>query len=119
MMSNRRGIRRFVALIAAYAVAIQAVLSAIAIAPRVHAAEFSVLCSASDDSGGAQPPAHSDSPMCCVASGCASSGCAAPPAATEIQRNPAVVSVALLASPLDRLAFWPSERPQSSRAPPV
>lgn len=118
-MRRTRSPRRFLAALLAYAVALQACLAALTAIPQAQAADsLAVICAATHSDGPAKPGHASGGSDCCVAAGC----CAA---AAILRGEPAAVAVpagrvfthgiVVSAAP----AVWPSERPRSSRAPPV
>ena len=111
---------RFVALIAAYALALQALLSAFVMAVPATEAALTVICSgAAGDNPAGQPVGHdpiSSCPASCVMSGCgtgfalARSGVDLHPARLDALRQPSVAALAAAPAAI--------RGPQVPRAPP-
>jgi hypothetical protein len=114
-------LRACVSVIAAYALALQTILSVLAIAVPAHGIDFSALCTSagSPDPGSPVPPAKNDCPACCLAGGCAAANNIAGLADSFGPPFQAKYAHAGTTAASDLIAFWPSERPATSRAPPV
>ena len=119
-MGSRSVRRRSIALIAAYAVALQALFSAfVSFDPAILSDPLAVLCSQEDGSGGASHPASHDLPCAavCVALGHDIAG-PVPPEVVIAQARPVVVA------PPVRVSDWVTphrhtETPHTPRGPPL
>ncbi len=115
-MPRRRLVRRCLGLIAAYAIALQALLVAGAVLPAWWAAGAATLCVTSD--AGAPAPGHHESLPCCTANACHGGAALMPasaPAAPVRHVLPAtrvVLALAAASAGSGRQPNWP-------RAPPV
>jgi hypothetical protein len=109
-------LRKFLIMVAAYALALQPSFAAMSAAHLQAAAE---LC-ATGKSGDAPVPAgtHKDN-ECCLALGCNASAGADTASAESAAPVFAVVSTPIATARSAWLAGWPNERPHSARAPPV
>jgi hypothetical protein len=111
--------RSFVALIAAYAVALQALLSGlIPVTPTVSANPFAILCS-HDGAGGTGQPASHDLPCTaiCAALGHAVSG-PLPPAVSIAMASVEVIA-AVAPDGDEAVPHRPARSPQVTRGPPL
>jgi len=113
-MPARRVLHRIVALLAAYALALQAVVAAVASAP-VPADSALPRCPAALDTGLPAVPGHVADRTCCLA-GCSAAPLLPPFAPTPVYNPLRAASVPAVA---DAPPAWPSERPRNSRAPPA
>jgi hypothetical protein len=118
-MNRRADYRSFIACAVAYAITIQAALLgfvAVSVAGTVSAG--AIWCV--DQGNGSVPavPMHGADASCCVAAGCSGFSGIFP---DRIFVEPAGTSVASAetAVVVEDFRAWPSERPKSSRAPPV
>jgi len=118
-MESRAVHRRTVALIAAYAVALQALLSAfVPFDPSILAAPVAVLCS-HDEAGGARHPAQHDLPCAavCAALGHGIAGPAPPDVVVAYAEPLALVTLAPARNWVaPRIAI---DGPQAPRGPPL
>lgn len=111
--------RRTVALIAAYAVALQALLSAfVPFDPSILAAPFAVLCS-HDAAGGAGHPAQPDLP-CAAACAALGHGITGPAPPDVVVAYAEQLALAMLAPASDWVApHIAIDGPQAPRGPPL
>jgi len=113
----------FVVCALAYAITIQAALLGYVASSMAGSGGIGIstalLCAGRDRGDTPVAPAHSPDMLCCVAAGC--SGSAGVPAERASIEPPAVVVTSGVAGTIPATEFveWPSERPKSSRAPPV
>ena len=117
-MPTRTMIRRCGAVVAAYAVALQAILSALVVVPLAPAAGFSAgICHGAADKIPAIPSGDSDT--CCVV-GCCSGDAASAALPVHASAPLRFIVVSVREPAWEQMpARWPSERPRLSRAPPV
>jgi len=121
-MNRRADFRSFIACAVAYAIAIQAALLGLTVATAAGSTSAAILCSNRAPADTPSAPAnhgHGTDMLCCIAAGCGgSAGLPAGRAAIgPIEGFVATHDLAVI--PSDEFTGWPSERPKSSRAPPV
>jgi hypothetical protein len=121
-MSKRPALRRVVALAASYVVALQVVLLGLAPGITALSEPAGILCSGAAVPTAPETPGngklHHDD-LCCLAAGCSSAaGMALQPGVTVFASVSHSTSVRF-AAPYSEPDIWPSERPRSSRAPPL
>ncbi|MGZ3410143.1 MAG: DUF2946 family protein [Xanthobacteraceae bacterium] len=115
-------IRRIFAIIACYAIVTQAVLAGFASATMAHASANGVLCIASGNSGdpgNQQQPGQQHNTDCCLTAGCSSAGVGAVVSSADQPRISRQYQTIRVTPAHEAPRTWPSERPRSSRAPPV
>ena len=110
-------LRRCCALIAAYAIAMQAILSVLPVLPQYGATASAVFCAGAPGQVPAVPGHAGDN--CCLAAGCGDATADLPrPSSAVASGAVARAVISVLHVDNTRIAS-PGERPRGSRAPPV
>ena len=120
-MNRRADFRSFIACAVAYAIAIQAALLGLTVATAAGSTSAAILCSdrAPADTSVPANHEHGADMLCCIAAGCGGSAGLPAGRAAIGPIEGFVVKRDLAVIPSDEFTGWPSERPKSSRAPPV
>jgi hypothetical protein len=115
--------RRIVSLLAAYALALQALLTAFSVLPAValgaHGLEFATCQPGADRDGAPVQPVSHESCLACLAGHCASAAAGLDRAASIVPRPVPVVTAAPAFHYAERVTLTPRPRPHGPRAPPA